>query len=185
MGSASCEAVDRQARLEGQWRVLAKGRNTADERFTTRPKGATRMIQYGVAALVKDMPFTADCALSWIIRVALNPSDLPGWTTSIPQPTAYDLERAIPDQNWHWQPNAIDFSAAGDAAVILTYSAVYYFSRRDQQSWLSALQSTPLRFDLGAFREAESVVFDNTGENIYVTTEKRGAPLLRLRLNHE
>ncbi len=25
------------------------------------------MIQAGVAALVKDSPFTADCALSWII----------------------------------------------------------------------------------------------------------------------
>ena len=64
---------NRQARLEGQWRVLAKRRNTADDRFTTRPKGATRMIQFGVAALVKDMPFTVDCALSWIIRMALNP----------------------------------------------------------------------------------------------------------------
>jgi len=57
------------------------------------------MIQYGVAALVKDMPSqvvlcailtgkhensaTADCALSWIIRVALNPSNLPGWTTRL------------------------------------------------------------------------------------------------------
>jgi len=55
------------------------------------------MIQYGVAALVKDTPSqvvfcaiptgklenraTADCALSWIIRVALNPSNLPCWTT--------------------------------------------------------------------------------------------------------
>ena len=28
------------------------------------------MIQYGVATLVKDMPFPVDCALSWIIWVA-------------------------------------------------------------------------------------------------------------------
>ncbi len=28
------------------------------------------MIQYGVAVLAKDMPFPADCALSWIIWVA-------------------------------------------------------------------------------------------------------------------
>ncbi len=104
MGSASCEAVapeginNRKARLEGQWRVLAKRRNTADDRFTTRPKGVTRMIQYGVAALVKDMPSqvvfcamptgkhengaTTDYALSWIIWVALNPSNHPCWTTS-------------------------------------------------------------------------------------------------------
>jgi hypothetical protein len=30
------------------------------------------MIQYGVAVLEKGLPFPADCALSWIIRVALN-----------------------------------------------------------------------------------------------------------------
>ena len=108
-----------------------------------------------------------------------------GEIDSIPQPTAYDLERALPDKNWHWQPNAIDFSAAGDAAVILTYKAVYYFSREEGQDWFVALQNAPLRFDLGEYREAESVVFDSTGEQIYVTTEKRNAPLLRLRLNQE
>jgi hypothetical protein len=31
------------------------------------------MIQYGVAVLEKGLPFPADCALSWIIWVALNP----------------------------------------------------------------------------------------------------------------
>jgi hypothetical protein len=108
-----------------------------------------------------------------------------GEIDSIPQPTAYDLERAIPDQNWHWQPNAFDLSAAGDAAVILTYSAVYYFARQSEQSWFATLQSTPQRFDLGTYREAESVIFDQAGEQIYVTTEKRNAPLLRLQLRQE
>lgn len=108
-----------------------------------------------------------------------------GEVDSIPQPTAYDLERAFPDKNWHWQPNAIDFSAAGDAAVILTYKAAYYFSREEGQDWFAALQNVPLRFDLGEYREAESVVFDSTGIQIFVTTEKRNAPLLRLQLEHE
>jgi hypothetical protein len=83
MGSASCEAVDRKARLAGNGSVLAKRRNTAEDRFTTRPKGATQMIQYGVAALGKDTPFPADCALSWIIWIALNPLNLPCWTTNL------------------------------------------------------------------------------------------------------
>jgi len=38
-----------------------------------RPKGGTQMSQYGVAALEKDMPFSAVCALSWNIWVPLNP----------------------------------------------------------------------------------------------------------------
>ncbi len=53
-------------------RVLAKRRNDADfyaiwyGRFTTRPKGAPQMIQYGVAALEK-ATILLSCALSWII----------------------------------------------------------------------------------------------------------------------
>ena len=64
MGPASCEALGRKARLAGNGRVLAKRRNAADERFTARPKGAIQVIQYGVAALEKDSPFSSDCALS-------------------------------------------------------------------------------------------------------------------------
>jgi hypothetical protein len=77
MGSASCEAVGRKARLAGNGNVLAKRCNTADDRFTARPKGAAQMIQYGVTALEKGMPFPAACALCWIIWVALNPSIIP------------------------------------------------------------------------------------------------------------
>ncbi len=66
--------VERKARLAGNGLVLAQRRNTANDRFTARPKGATQMPQYGVAALEKDMPFPADCVLSWAIWVALNPT---------------------------------------------------------------------------------------------------------------
>lgn len=77
MGSASCEAVGRKARLAGNGNVLAKSWNTAVGRFMARPKGATRIIQYGVTALENGMPFPAACALSWIIWVTLSPSILP------------------------------------------------------------------------------------------------------------
>ena len=55
-----------------QWHVLAQRRNTANERFPARPKGALLMTQYGVTALNKDQPLFADCVLSWIICLALN-----------------------------------------------------------------------------------------------------------------
>ncbi len=55
-----------------QWLVLAQRRNTANERFPARPKGAKQMTQYGVTALNKDAPLFADCALSWIICLTLN-----------------------------------------------------------------------------------------------------------------
>jgi len=51
---------------------LAQRRNTANDRCTARPKVATQMPQYSVAVLEKDMPFLADCVLSWTILAALN-----------------------------------------------------------------------------------------------------------------
>ncbi len=57
-----------------QWQVLAKRRNTADDCLTTRPKGATRMIQFGVAVLDKD------AAILCGLRLALNH---PGGSASI------------------------------------------------------------------------------------------------------
>ena len=65
--------VDRKARLAGNGQVLAKRRNTTDDRFPTRPKGGTQMFQYSVAVLEKDAPFSAACALLWNIWVPLNP----------------------------------------------------------------------------------------------------------------
>lgn len=53
-----------QGALKGKVRlVLSKSRNTVDECFPARPKGATQMTQYGVAVLGKDLPFPAGCAL--------------------------------------------------------------------------------------------------------------------------
>ena len=77
-GSASREAVDRKARLAGNGPILVKRCNAASDCFPARPKGATQMIQSGVAALEKDMPFPAGCVFAWIIWVALKPSLSPG-----------------------------------------------------------------------------------------------------------
>ena len=97
-----------------------KRRNTADDRFTARPKGATQMIQYGVAVLVKDMPFPADCALSWIIWVALNPSISPWRSTN-------GLTR--------WIPRHVCLPSAGDRKAIgkrLTQAGLRFWRRVDR-----------------------------------------------------
>ena len=83
--SASREVVGRKARLAGNGLVLDKRRNTANDRFPARPKGAKQMTQYGVTALNKDLPLSADCVLSWIICLALNMSILPWKDTNIEQ----------------------------------------------------------------------------------------------------
>ena len=66
-----------------QWLVLGKRRNTANDRFPARPKGAKQMTQYGVTALNKGpRPLFADCVLSWIICLTLNMAISPLRSTS-------------------------------------------------------------------------------------------------------
>lgn len=101
-----------------------------------------------------------------------------GTIESIPQPTADDLERALAEKSWHWQPTAMDFSADGRAAIILTYRAVYLYRRRGNEPWLETLQRSPTAFSLGDIREAESAAF-NDG-SIFFTVEAAHAPLYRI-----
>ena len=76
-----------------QWLVLGKRRNTANERFQARPKGAKQMTQYGVTALNKDQPLSTVCALSWIICLALNMAISPLRSTSY----RYDFSNDSPN----------------------------------------------------------------------------------------
>lgn len=102
-----------------------------------------------------------------------------GVADGIPQPGTYDIERAVPDQNWHWQPNAMDIASDGQSAAILTYRATYFFSRRANDDWVTTFQQRPRRFEIGPYAEAEAVVISHSGRYLYVTTENQNAPLLR------
>lgn len=103
-----------------------------------------------------------------------------GIVASIPQPTQEDLDRALVEENWHWQPTAMDFSADGKTAIILTYPAVFLYKRRHDESWLQALQRTPARFELGGIREAEAAVLSLN--SIFLTVEATRAPIYRIRI---
>ncbi|NOX69606.1 MAG: hypothetical protein GXP15_10500 [Gammaproteobacteria bacterium] len=103
-----------------------------------------------------------------------------GTVASLPRPTQDDLDRALADMNWYWQPTAMDFSADGKRAIILTYPAVFIYDRQDDESWLQALQRTPTRIELGGIREAEAAALNLN--NIFLTVEARLAPIYRIRI---
>jgi hypothetical protein len=106
-----------------------------------------------------------------------------GDARALPQPTARDLERAVPERNWHWQPTAMDISADGHAAVILTYRAVYYFERTESEAWTTALQRVRAVSPLDGIREAESVALARDGKSVFVTVESPQPPLYRIALH--
>ncbi|MFQ6007029.1 MAG: hypothetical protein ACE5OQ_16185 [Woeseia sp.] len=102
-----------------------------------------------------------------------------GALDTLPQPTANDIARALPDDDWHWQPTAMDLSPDGRIGVVLTYRRIYVYLRRAGESWASAFARLPQYLDLAGNREAEAVTLSRDGKAIFVTLEGRHAPILR------
>lgn len=101
-----------------------------------------------------------------------------GLVDSLPQPTAQERKNA-PQLFWYWQPTAMDFSADGSFAQVLTYRGIYTYDRDDDESWFEAL-SRPPRETLLKDLLSESLCV--TASGTYVTVERRRPPLYRLPL---
>lgn len=78
-------------------------------------------------------------------------------------------------------PTAMDFSADGRRAVVLTYGEVLVYAREPDEPWLAALHRTPMRLMYHGLPQAEAVCFSPDGRTIYVASEGT-QPLLRYDL---
>ena len=101
-----------------------------------------------------------------------------GTIRSLPPPSRQDVEFAPKTNDWHWQPVGMDIAADNRAAVILTYRAVYYYTRQPDQDWFDALNSRPRRVSLGNFKNAEAIAFGNDTRTVVVTGENKHSRLL-------
>ncbi len=101
-----------------------------------------------------------------------------GPVTSLPPPSRQDVEFAPQTKIWHWQPTGMDIATDGSAAVILTYAAVYYYPFLGD--WYETLNQQALGFGLRGIRDAEAVAFGAARTTLFVTVERRHAPLLRI-----
>lgn len=103
-----------------------------------------------------------------------------GVVASLPQPTRRDLEYAKKLNTWHWQPTAMDISHDNSQAVILTYGGVFLYRRDVGEDWFDAMQRRPVVISKTSNRQAESVAFSEDGNSVYITIEKKHAPVFRL-----
>jgi len=104
-----------------------------------------------------------------------------GTLTTLPQPTASEIALAPERMDWFWQPTAMDFSPDGRRAAVLTYEAVYLYSRDDGESWIEALSMRPVSFEIGTGWAAEALCLSE--DAVYWTTEGESAPIFRIPLN--
>jgi len=103
-----------------------------------------------------------------------------GTVESLQRPRRKDVEEAVFTKNWHWQPTGMDLSPDGSLAAILTYRAVYVFRRAPGEGLYDSLTGQAYSLGLGNFRDAESVAFSADSNSIFITVERRHAPLLRI-----
>lgn len=89
---------------------------------------------------------------------------------------------------FHWggrtdyisQPTGFDISDDGTEAVIITYRSLYRFKREADEDWLSALQRKPEEVVGPPSAQNEAVSYAANGKAIFVTTEKKPAPVYRI-----
>ena len=90
----------------------------------------------------------------------------------LPQPTAAQkLVRGYLGEHRAW-PTAMDFSADGSAAVVLTYGHVLLFPRKDGEAWGATLAREPVLLPPHNLTQAEAICFSADGRGVYVASEK-------------
>lgn len=97
-------------------------------------------------------------------------------------PTKQDILAHPKRGLWVSQPTGMDISPDGRLAAVITYRSLYLFQREDGETWAEAFQRQPREFVGPPGTHDEAVAFSPDGKTIYVTTERRPAPIYRLDL---
>lgn len=99
--------------------------------------------------------------------------------TTIPRPRAEDLLADAMFGAYSSQPTAMD--VFGNQLMILTYRHAYIYQRTDGEPWTEVIARPPFIVILPRMKQGESLAYDAQGRDAFVTSEKRGAPIYRLR----
>lgn len=104
-----------------------------------------------------------------------------GTTSLLRPPTPRDRHHWGGRTDWISQPTGFDISADGTEAVIITYRSLYRYRRELDEDWMTAMQRKPEEIVGPPAVQNEAIAFSIDGKAIYVTTEKRPAPVHRIR----
>ena len=105
-------------------------------------------------------------------------AEVPGFRPPTKQDILTHPKRGL----WVSQPTGMDISPDGRLAAVLTYRSLYLFQREEGETWAEAFQRQPREFVGPPGTHDEAVAFSADGKTIYVTTERRPAPIYRLDL---
>lgn len=112
------------------------------------------------------------------LLVARRMTAVPG----IPQPTAQDLALDPDYGAGSARPTALDVSADGTRALVLTYKEGYLFERTAGEGWAQAFARLPLRVRMPYMKAMEAGGFTPDGRAFYATSEFLPTPLFRFEM---
>lgn len=105
-----------------------------------------------------------------------------GEVTSLPAISDGDLEENPLSAHFLAMPTAMDFAPDLRSVIVVTPKDAHLFRRGAKQSWLDALNGVPTLVDLPPLAQIEAATISADGNHLYVTSEKRPAPLVKLPL---
>ncbi len=121
-------------------------------------------------------------ALPVVSPVKMQTAERLGPVTSLPSVSA-DLTRDNPLAAYYFaMPTSISFAPDLRSVVVITPNDAYLFRRGANQPWLDALNGRPLPVALPKLRQTEAGTISNNGQHLYVTSEGRPAPLVKILL---
>lgn len=101
----------------------------------------------------------------------------------LPKVPSQNIKNRPDPTRYFSMPTAMDFLLDGSGAVVVTPKDAYRYARAKNQSWLDALRANPVVVKLPLLSQTEAVTVSADGKVLFVTSEKRPAPLVQVRLN--
>jgi hypothetical protein len=99
---------------------------------------------------------------------------------ALPRPGVPKRTRPTPRGRYASQPTALDVDPGGRVAWLQTYTAGYEFHRAEGASWAETFAAEPRRVDVPRMRQIEAAAFGRSGRDVWISSERRPAPLFRL-----
>jgi len=100
-----------------------------------------------------------------------------GATYPLRPPTVSDRLHWGGRADWISQPTGMDISADGTEVSVISYRSLYRYQRNPGEDWLTAMQRKPEEVVGPPAVQNEAIAYSIDGKAIYVTTEKRPAPM--------
>lgn len=118
-------------------------------------------------------------AVPRLYRVELDPKDGNAITLArhvaqvsrVPQPSKAQRKEKSYLGRRRGEVTAMDFTADGTGAVVLTYGSLLYYERNPGATWAEALARDPVQLESPGLLQVEAACFSADGKQIYVAAE--------------